>query len=307
MHRGFYLMFASRNNGTIVLGLLTTIFLWGGNNAGVKFLVQSWPPIMVGSSRFIVAGLLMMALLRWTTWLGPKVVLPPGVNRSLWLNGGLSLAVYVAAFNMALRYTSASHVALYLAASPVWALLWEGNTGAGRREMLRRYGAALLALLGVAILFLPGIKGGSIRGELLGLGGSLLWTHFGRQSRILAQTLSGAVVSAETMWRAGVILAPIALFEVAGRSLPWTPQLLWVQLYCILGGGILAFAFWNNALRHWQTSEVYLFINLIPLSTMTWAHFCLGERITGTFWVAMALIVAAVLMGQKNRLLLSPE
>lgn len=295
-------MFASRNNGLIIIGLLTTVFLWGGNNAGVKFLVHSWPPMMVGSSRFLAAGLLMLALLRWTHWLGEGFPPTPDIGRSLWWRGGLSLAAYVAVFNLALRYTSASHVALYLAASPVWALLWEGRTTSSRMEMTRRYGAALLALAGVLILVLPVLKssGGSLRGELLGLTASLLWTNHGRQCRVLGQTLSGAAVSAHSMFRAGVILLPFALLEISGKPLIWEAKLFWVQAYCIVGGGILAFAFWNNALRHWKTSEVYLFINLIPLSTMLWARFCLDEKITGNFWFAMALIVAGVAIGQAR-------
>ena len=286
----------------IVIGLLTTVFLWGGNNAGVKFLVQSWPPVLVGSTRFLCAGLLMFALQRWTNWLGEAETPPPEIRRSLWWRGGLSLAAYVAIFNLALRYTPASHVALYLAASPVWALLWEGRTNSPLRELLLRYGAALLALLGVVVLFLPVIKAanGSLRGELLGLTASVLWTNYGRQCSALGQRLSGATVSAHTMWRAGVLLLPFALLELAWRSMIWEPRLLWVQLYCIVGGGILAFAFWNNGLRHWKTSEVYLFNNLIPLSTMLWAHFCLGEQITRNFWFAMALIVAGVLIGQAK-------
>ena len=43
-----------------------------------------------------------------------------------------------------------------------------------------------------------------------------------------------------------------------------------------------------------------LFNNLIPLSTMTWAHFFLHEPVTPTFWAAMVLIVAGVVLGQAN-------
>jgi drug/metabolite transporter (DMT)-like permease len=88
--------------------------------------------------------------------------------------------------------------------------------------------------------------------------------------------------------------------EIAGQQLPVTPQMLGVQLYCIVAGGVLAFGFWNNALTHWPTSRVLLFNNLIPLSTMTWAHFCLGEAVTRTFWMAMVLIVAGVVLGQTG-------
>jgi drug/metabolite transporter (DMT)-like permease len=73
-----------------------------------------------------------------------------------------------------------------------------------------------------------------------------------------------------------------------------------VQAYCIIAGGVAAFAIWNNALRRWPTSQVLLFNNLIPLSTMCWAHVWLREPITPTFWLAMSLVVAGVVLGQLN-------
>ena len=73
-----------------------------------------------------------------------------------------------------------------------------------------------------------------------------------------------------------------------------------VQVYCFIGGGVFAYGLWNNALRHWPTSQVYLFNNLIPLSTMTWSHFCIGEPVTPTFWFAMMLIVCGVLLGRAR-------
>ena len=73
-----------------------------------------------------------------------------------------------------------------------------------------------------------------------------------------------------------------------------------VQAFCILFGGVIPYALWNSALRHWRTSQVMLFNNFIPLSTTTWAHFTLGEPITPTFCAAMVLIVAGVLLGQMD-------
>ncbi len=112
--------------------------------------------------------------------------------------------------------------------------------------------------------------------------------------------MSGAETSAHTMWRAGVLLLPFAAVEVGKGGLVWRPELLAVHSYCIIAGGVIAFAIWNNALRHWPTSQVLLFNNIIPLSTMLWAHFCLGEAMTPTFWLAMALVVAGVILGQTD-------
>lgn len=292
----------TRNHWKIALGLLFAVFLWGGNNAGVRFLVQSWPPVTVGSTRFICAGLLMFGILSRTNWLGKRSgALSPEMQRRLWWRGGGSLALYIAVFNFALRFTSASHIALYLAVSPVWALLWEGRSAAaGFWDYFKRYAAALLAFGGVVVLLLPALKSanGTLVGELLGIAASLLWTLYGRQCRALGENLPAVEVTAQTMWRAGVLMLPLVLVEIRSQPLHWDPKLAWVQIYCIVCGGIVAFAFWNHGLKHWKTSEVYLFNNLIPLSTTAWAHACLGEPVAHTFWLSMALIVCGVLIGQ---------
>ena len=127
-------VFGAKSNGTIAASLLLAIFLWGGNNVGVKYLMNGWPPIWAGCARFLCAGLLLLTILRRTNWLGPAARISKEQNRALWWRGGLSLGVYIVAFNWALVYTSASHVALYLGASPVWALLWEGRPGRNWRR-----------------------------------------------------------------------------------------------------------------------------------------------------------------------------
>lgn len=293
-------MSEKKNNTAIAGGLLLTVILWGGNNAGTKWLVGSWPPIFTGGSRFLFAGFILLAVLRFTNLLGRFESLTGAQYRSLWLRGGLSLAAYVVSFTWAFKLTAASHVALYLGASPVWALLWEERPRADWSS-LRRYGAALLALSGVLVLFWPALKssGTNLTGELIALVASVLWANFSHQSRILAATINGLEVAANSMWMAGATLLPFALYEVMG-GVKVDAQHLGVQTFCIFLGSVVPYAFWNTALRHWQTSRVLLFNNLIPLTTTVWVHFTLGEAITPTFCAAMALIVAGVLLGQMD-------
>lgn len=292
------------------MAIVFAVFLWGGNNAGTKYLVSHpdapWPPIWTGGTRFLCAGLLLLGLLRWSNWFGGAHPLNAELKRRLWWRGGLSLAAYIIAFNWALRFTSASHVALYLGAAPVWALLWEGRP-ADARVAAQRYGAALLALGGVIILVWPSLRSSSVSflGELLGISCSVLWTFYGRQSRALTQGLGGVEVTAHTMWRAGALLLPLGVVEVCLRGFHPVPWQFGVQAYCIIAGGVVAFGIWNMALRRWPTSKVYLFNNLIPLSSTAWAHFTLGEEVGATFWIAMTLIVIGVIVGQAN--LFAPE
>jgi drug/metabolite transporter (DMT)-like permease len=289
------------DHGAIACGLLLAVVLWGGNNTGVKILVKYWPPIATGSSRFLAAGLLMMAVFRWTKWFGGQTPLTAEMKRLLWVRSGLSLAVYIVALNWALKLTELSHVGVYLAAAPVWALLWEGPPQKNWKSV-QRYGAAALAFGGVMFLFLPTLRHltSGLLGEILGLSCSVLWTNFGRQCRSLGPELSGIEISAHTFWRTGLLLAPFAVVELAGHKIPWRTDLVLVQSFCVIGGSVVAFALWNHGLRHWQTSQVYLFSNLVPLSNMAWANVCLKEPITTRFWISTLLICAGVLLGQAN-------
>lgn len=289
------------NNAAIAASLLAVVFLWGGNNIGTKWLVGEWPPIWTGGTRFFVAGIILFAILRFTNWLGEFQPLTRELRRQLWLRGGLSLAAYIVAFCWALKLTAASHVALYIGASPLWALLAEErpkwNLGS-----LRRYLAALLAVAGVVVLFWPALKSreSSLSGEICGLVASLLWANYSWQARYLSQRVAGVEVAAHSMWMSGVWLLPLGIFAIARNGLLLDAPHLGMQTLSILFGGVVPYALWNSALRHWRTSQVMLFNNFIPLSTALWAYFVLAEPITPTFCTAMILIVAGALLGRMD-------
>jgi drug/metabolite transporter (DMT)-like permease len=291
----------TKNHAAIAGSLLVVVVMWGGNNTGTKWLVATWPPVWTGATRFLFAGIILLAVLRFTRWLGEFQPLTPILRRQLWWRGGLSLAAYTVVFCWALKLTAASHVALYIGASPIWALLAEGRPGKNWSSA-RRYGAALLAVTGVLVLFWPALKttGFNLAGESCGLLSSVLWANYNHQSRILAQRVNGLEVAANAMWMSGVWLLPLGLFELARHGLALDAPHLGVQGLCILFGGVVPYALWNSALRHWQTSRVMLFNNFIPLTTTTWAHFVLREPVTPTFCTAMILIVAGVALGQAD-------
>jgi drug/metabolite transporter (DMT)-like permease len=291
-----------KNNPAIAGSLLLVVIMWGANNVGTKWLVATWPPIWTGGTRFLVAGFILLAVLRFTKLLGEFQPLTWESYRQLWLRGGLSLAIYIVVFAWALRLTAASHVALYLGASPVWALLWEERPKRNWASA-RRYGAAMLAVSGVLVLFWPVLTAGkqtSLLGELCGLLSSLAWANFNHQSRFLSAKIPGLEIAANAMWMAGVWLLPFGLLEIALHGFATDARHFFVQTLCIFIGGVVPYALWNSALRHWRTSQVMLFNNFIPLTTTVWAYFILREPLTPTFCEAMALIIAGVFLGQAD-------
>jgi len=302
---------SERKNHALIAGsLLLVVFLWGGNNAATKWLLGVWPPLYTGATRFLFAGAILLAVLRGTKWLGEFQPLTPGQRRQLWWRGGLSLAAYTVVFCWALKLTAASHVALYIGASPVWSLLVEQRPQRNWSSV-RRYGAALLALAGVLVLFWPALRatGFNLAGEACGVACSLLWANYNHQSRILAQHVPGLEVAANAMWMSGVWLLPLAAYDCLVTGVQLDLPHLGVQSLAVVFGGAVPYALWNSALRHWRTSRVMLFNNFIPLSTTLWAHYGLGEPITPTFCAAMLLIVAGVALGQMDwsRIFQEPE
>lgn len=289
------------SNGMIAAGLVAAIVLWGQNNAATKYLAGYWPPVTIGVSRFLAAGLILLGVLHWTGWLGRSEPVSRELNRRLWRVSLFSLAGYIVCYCLAIKFTSASNVALHLGTAPVWALIWEDRPRWTRRSV-QSYAAALLAVAGVFILVWPNLRGQNSQwvGDLFGLGASILWTSYGRECRALSTSLLPPEVSACTFWRAGVILLPVAFAEVVTQGAPLQGHLVLIQLYCILASGVVAFILWNRGLRWWPTSRVYLFNNLIPVSTMISAAVLIDEPISPTFWVAMLFIVSGVLLGQTD-------
>ena len=296
-------MSEKKNNLNIAGGLLLVVFLWGGNNVGTKWLVGTWPPIFTGATRFLVAGGILLAVLRFTKLLGEFKPIERALWPQLWLRGGFGLAAYIVPFCWALHLTAASHVALYIGASPIWALLAEERPR-WNRASFRRYFSALLALAGVVVLFWPALRTGkaSLPGEFCGLIASIAWANYNWQGRHLGLKIPGVEVAAHSMWMSGVWLLPLGLVEIFCFHYKFTVDAphLGVQALCILFGGVVPYALWNSALRHWRTSQVMLFNNFIPVTTTLWAFLLLREPLTPTFCAAMALIVAGVLISQMD-------
>ena len=286
-----------KSNAVITAELLLVVILWGGNNVAVKYQLGFWPPVFTASVRFLLAGWLLQTVMRHTDWLGRPTPIDNALGRRLWTHGATSLALYIMVFVWAVKLTSPSTVALFMGTSPVWALLLEERLNLTSAP---RYAAAGLALAGVGVLFYPSAHGASttLAGNLLALVGSILWTIYSRQCRTLGHSISGLELTGHTFWRAGALLIPVACWEVATRGVRWNPAAAWLQVYAVLFSGLLAFGLWNDALRSWPTSRAFLFGNLIPVTTMTFAHYFMGEPVTRSFWLALGLILSAVLLGQ---------
>ena len=197
------------SNAIIACMLCLTVLFWGANNTGLKFLVKEWPPFWVISSRIWLVGGILAVLLRCTRWLGVAAIIPPGVGRVLWFRAGLSLAAYFATITYSLKFISAPQMALHLATSPVWGLVFELRPRASW-TVVRKYAAACLALSGVLVVLWPKIQSGAFawKGDLLAQIASMLWTLYGRECRGLSKDFSGAQITRQMAGPLRIVTCP---------------------------------------------------------------------------------------------------
>ena len=237
----------------------------------------------------------MLTLVRFFPSFGPKKVIDADLRRRLWFGPGLAFTVYLMSFIWALKFTTASNVAVYFATSPVFAMLWDRFEGQ-RVPWKRMLIAAGLTFIGVVWLFLPTLSGAGFGwfGDSLAFAGSLLWVHFSHLSRKFQSLLPAAQLNGEIFWRTAVFASPFALYDHFTADIHWDTNVVIAYIYAILGPSIFAFMAWAFALKHWPTSKVMLFVNLIPLLTALWAWVILGESIQSNFWIAMIFVAAGV-------------
>ncbi len=290
-----------RKNLLIAASLVLATIVWGANNTTIGYIVRDWPVLWTTGTRLLFAGILLMAVLRWTRIFGEPKRVPVDIQARLWWRGAPLFIGWTVGYSWAVTFTPVAHASLYLAASPIWGLLLEERPRF-QRESLRKYFAALLALLGIIILFWPKLQaeagaGNSWIGDLIAFGASWSWTLYSRESRDLAGRVGAMDYTAKTSWRAGLLLLPFMIWELSRTPPVFEMRLIGWQGFSILAGTIVGLGIWNSVLRHWPASRALLFNNLIPVFTMLWAWQCLGDPITATFGMAVALVVAGVFVG----------
>jgi drug/metabolite transporter (DMT)-like permease len=284
-------------------GLAIVYVVWGSTYLGIALSIETLPPLLMASTRFLVAGALLYGLARLTSARGEA---RPG--RREWTAAFLTGVPMLAGGNggvvWAQQTVPSGIAALVIASVALWIVLLD------RLFFGRRLGwPALVGLAagfgGVALLVNPGGNGGVDRtgATILVLGalawaiGSLLARGGGLPSNLLVaaslQMLAGGFVLA----LAGVVageLGDVHPSEVSLRSLGGLA-------YLIVFGSIVAFSAYGWLLRVARTSLVatYAYVNPVVAVWLGWAF--LGEGVSGRTLLAGGVIVASVALIVSSR------
>lgn len=276
----------------VLIALAVVYVVWGSTYLGIKIALEGFPPMLLGSFRFLAAGAVLYA------WSARRETARPTAIQwgAAALAGTLMLVGGNGAVTWAEQRIDSGVAALLVASVPLWmallARVWHG-------ERLRR--AAVIGLLigfiGVAILVRPTGDGVSLWPSLAVLAGAFSWAAgsiYVRRAPLPVHALRGTSMQ---MLAGGAVFGVIGLVTgEAGRldlaSVTWRSAS--ALIYLAIFGSILAFSAYTWLLRNTKPSVVSTYAYVNPFVAVLLGAVLLSEPVTGGMAVAAVLIIAGV-------------
>ncbi|MFF9475200.1 EamA family transporter [Streptomyces roseolus] len=286
---------APRIGGAVWAALAIVYVVWGSTYLAIRFVVETIPPFLASGSRFIVAGLLLAALVAWRH--GPAAL---KVDRrrlgSAALVGLLLILGGNGLVNLAETTVPSGLAALLIAAVPVFVVLL--RTAAGERPGLGAYGGVLIGLGGLAVLTVPGLSGEvGIGGVLLVLLAALLWSAGTVSSARLPMPANPFTASVYEMLAGGVGGVVVGLLR--GEHRGFDPGEVatgsWVALgYLVVFGSLIAFTAYAWLIQSAPVSLAATYAYVNPVVAVLLGTLILGEALTWPILLGGGIVVAAV-------------
>jgi drug/metabolite transporter (DMT)-like permease len=286
------------------LMLVITATLWGANFNLAVPVVAEMHPFVAGSTRYLLAAAIMLAL---TFYRGERV--PLRHARSYVILGIIGVFGFNLLFFLGMARTSAVNGALIMALNPLltsliaYAVIHE-------RPSLRQWLAFPIGLIGVAIVVLgSGAELHVATGDLFILAASLSWAFYNVYvKKLMPQDTSGIASTAGIMTVGALALTAVALVSGEPFIMP-SPHAGAALLVMAIGGGVLAYLFWNAGIARLGAARAAIFLNLVPVASMVIAAFE-GQPPTEAQLLGGALVIGAVSFASlpaRQRGLASPE
>ena len=272
------------------IGILAAIFsttLGGTNTAVTRYAIGATDPVTLTAIRFGIGFLLLLPLAfalraRWPKgkdWIGVVAL------------GVLFFAIFMSAFNLSLRYTTAARGALALATLPLLTMVVAALLGAEPLS-LRKASGVVIAIGGVAIALIAGLSyapAGAWRGDLIMIAGALCMSFYNVRSRPFIARSSPITFVTAGMGAGSISMALVAaadggLYESAAFSLSQWGAILYLAVF----GAALTFFLWVFALQHTTPTRVANAITINPVTAALLAAPLMGEPIGANLLIGIA-------------------
>jgi drug/metabolite transporter (DMT)-like permease len=281
-----------------LLLILTTLF-WSGNFVLGRGMHTEIPPFSLSFWRWVIAlGILCLFAAKH---LYSQRLLARHHLRFIIIQGLLGVAGFNTLIYLAIQTTTAINAVLINSCIPVlivvcsWVMYREVMT-------LRRYLGVVVSLGGVVLIIAHGQVDYLLNlsfnpGDLYVFAAALTWALYSSNLRNYPKDLHPLAYQTGIVISGLIILTPFYLIELSTvGGFRVNAASLSTILYLALFASVLAFIFWNRAVRTIGANRAGPFIHLMPVFSTILAVIFLGETIQGYHLQGVGLIFAGIAM-----------
>jgi drug/metabolite transporter (DMT)-like permease len=284
-------------DGTAIGLLLACCLFWGVQQVLVKATLPEVAPVFQSALRCVGASLLLML---WCRWRGIALFARDGSLPAGLLAGALFSAEFACIY-LGLSQTSASRLTVFLYTSPFWiAALVPLFVKSERLRPLQWLGLGC-AFVAVAFALREGLGGGNARGDLLGLAAGALWGLTTVSIRATGLTR----ISPEKLLFYQIATSAITLSLLSwGLDEPWSltwSGFAWTSLALqTVVGAFASYLAWMWMLGRYPATQISAFVFLTPLFALLTGSLWLGEAVTPTLLMSLALVAVGIVLVNRR-------
>lgn len=277
--------------------------IWGASYLFIKLAVDDIEPAPMMAARTLLAGAILAGYLVVT--LGRRQALRDLLAswRPALVLGGVNAAIPFWLVAWGEKHIDSSVAGIAQSTVPIFTFLVAARVVPEERVGLGRALGIALGFLGVAVLAGLDPRGGwwAVAGTLAVVLSSLSYAVGGVYGQLRVRTVSGPVLATGSMLVGGVILLPLALFQLPDRT-PSAEALGGLLALTLLGtafGQLVLF----RMLRLFGSRRLSLVTYLMPGFALVYGAVFLSEPITAAALGGLVLILVGVALGSGQRLL----
>lgn len=279
--------------------LVLTALFWSGNFVLSRGMHADIPPLSLSFWRWTVALLILLCFsmrhLREQKQIVRKHI------RFIAVQGLLGVAGFNSLIYIAVQTTTAINAVLVNSCIPVliavfsWILYKEMMTP---RQCL----GVFVSLCGVLLIIARGELAHLLamsfnRGDLLVLAAASIWALYSANLRKYPRELHPLAYLSGIIISGLLVIFPLYLMEMSsGKTILITASSIITILYVAIFASILAFIFWNRAVRSVGANKAGPFIHLMPVFSTILAVFFLGETLHVYHIQGILLIFGGILL-----------
>lgn len=284
------------------LAVAVPVVTWGIAFVSTEVLLPIVGPMTIGFIRFLMAVLILIPV---AIYKKENLKVEKKDFKYFGIGGIVGIAMYFYFENTGIGYVSATPASLIIALIPIATLI--GDKIIYKRILSKTDILAVsISLIGVYFIIGADLKNsfsGSIKGYVYMFGAVVCWVVYSASTKILFEKYSYIVINIYQILVSLVIFFPFSFLE----------ENLWSEFDFIIIGNLIflgvfcstiAFVFYSMAMDYLGIYETALYINFLPIVTIIFSYFYLGNTIAPQQIFGGALVILSVTMstlqGMKN-------